>query len=66
MILLYLFSLLFVRDANSTHVFFYDLCVFFFFQAEDGLRCLVRSRGLGYVYERFGLAAFGRPGVRQP
>mgnify|MGYP003381007615 CR=1 FL=1 len=25
---------------------------FFFFQAEDGLRDLVRSRGLGYVYNR--------------
>mgnify|MGYP003381668598 CR=1 FL=1 len=26
--------------------------VFFFFQAEDGIRCLVRSRGLGDVYKR--------------
>ena len=25
---------------------------FFFFQAEDGIRCLVRSRGLGDVYKR--------------
>ncbi len=25
---------------------------FFFFQAEDGIRDLVRSRGLGDVYER--------------
>ena len=25
---------------------------FFFFQAEDGIRDLVRSRGLGYVYKR--------------
>ena len=24
----------------------------FFFQAEDGIRDLVRSRGLGYVYKR--------------
>ena len=24
----------------------------FFFQAEDGIRCLVRSRGLGDVYKR--------------
>eukprot|EP00657_Telonema_sp_P-1_P007114 TRINITY_DN2674_c0_g1_i1.p1 TRINITY_DN2674_c0_g1~~TRINITY_DN2674_c0_g1_i1.p1 ORF type:complete len:138 (-),score=40.39 TRINITY_DN2674_c0_g1_i1:241-654(-) len=35
---------------------FYDLlCVyfsFFFFQAEDGIRDLVRSRGLGDVYKR--------------
>ena len=29
--------------------FFY---VFFFFQAEDGIRDLVRSRGLGDVYKR--------------
>jgi len=29
------------------------LCVFFF-QAEDGIRDLVRSRGLGDVYKRQG------------
>ena len=28
------------------------MCVCFFFQAEDGIRCLVRSRGLGDVYKR--------------
>ena len=28
------------------------LCGFFFFQAEDGIRDLVRSRGLGDVYKR--------------
>ena len=27
-------------------------CAFFFFQAEDGIRDLVRSRGLGDVYKR--------------
>ena len=27
-------------------------CWFFFFQAEDGIRDLVRSRGLGDVYKR--------------
>ena len=27
-------------------------CVSFFFQAEDGIRDLVRSRGLGDVYKR--------------
>ena len=27
-------------------------CLFFFFQAEDGIRGLVRSRGLGDVYKR--------------
>ena len=31
------------------------LCFFFFFQAEDGIRDLVRSRGLGDVYKRQGL-----------
>ena len=31
--------------------FFFDI-VFFFFQAEDGIRDLVRSRGLGDVYKR--------------
>ena len=35
----------------------YCMCVFgclvvFFFQAEDGIRDLVRSRGLGDVYKR--------------
>ena len=30
---------------------------FFFFQAEDGIRDLVRSRGLGDVYKRQGVAA---------
>ena len=28
------------------------LVCFFFFQAEDGIRDLVRSRGLGDVYKR--------------
>ena len=28
---------------------------FFFFQAEDGIRDLVRSRGLGDVYKRQGM-----------
>ena len=27
-------------------------CIIFFFQAEDGIRDLVRSRGLGDVYKR--------------
>ena len=41
--------------------FFFFVCVcvccvffFFFFQAEDGIRDLVRSRGLGDVYKRQG------------
>ena len=29
-----------------------DVLMFFFFQAEDGIRDLVRSRGLGDVYKR--------------
>ena len=31
---------------------FYVVWYFFFFQAEDGIRDLVRSRGLGDVYKR--------------
>ena len=41
--------------------------MFFFFQAEDGIRDLVRSRGLGDVYKRqdqHGLAD-GARGARQ-
>mgnify|MGYP003381685823 CR=1 FL=1 len=30
------------------------MCLVFFFQAEDGIRYLVRSRGLGDVYKRQG------------
>ena len=33
---------------------------FFFFQAEDGIRDLVRSRGLGDVYKRQDLSPFPR------
>ena len=32
--------------------YFFVSGVFFFFQAEDGIRDLVRSRGLGDVYKR--------------
>ena len=39
--------LLFVMDVTVCRS-----CVFFFFQAEDGIRYLVRSRGLGDVYKR--------------
>ena len=34
--------------------------LFFFFQAEDGIRDLVRSRGLGDVYKRQGYDSHGR------
>ena len=33
--------------------------MFFFFQAEDGIRDLVRSRGLGDVYKRQVVKSFG-------
>ena len=32
--------------------FLFFVLLFFFFQAEDGIRDLVRSRGLGDVYKR--------------
>ena len=39
----------------------------FFFQAEDGIRDLVRSRGLGDVYKRQrALPAGAGPGAAQP
>ena len=42
-------SCLVVRIYSLYHVCAF---VFFFFQAEDGIRDLVRSRGLGDVYKR--------------
>ena len=42
---------------------------FFFFQAEDGIRDLVRSRGLGDVYKRQAFyypSALGRTGDAGP
>ena len=38
---------------------YYGLVVCFFFQAEDGIRDLVRSRGLGDVYKRQALGLEG-------
>ena len=32
----------------------------FFFQAEEGIRDLVRSRGLGYVYKRQATSCMGK------
>ena len=46
-ILFFLFFFFFVY-----FVFFFLSFFFFFFQAEDGIRDLVRSRGLGDVYKR--------------
>eukprot|EP00657_Telonema_sp_P-1_P008936 TRINITY_DN3141_c0_g1_i2.p1 TRINITY_DN3141_c0_g1~~TRINITY_DN3141_c0_g1_i2.p1 ORF type:complete len:135 (-),score=23.45 TRINITY_DN3141_c0_g1_i2:403-807(-) len=43
-------------------MFFFD---FFFFQAEDGIRDLVRSRGLGDVYKRQILRP-ASDGIRSP
>ena len=37
----------------------------FFFQAEDGIRYLVRSRGLGDVYKRQGTSLFVQPDIIQ-
>ena len=37
------------------------LVIYFFFQAEDGIRDLVRSRGLGDVYKRQGQARARHP-----
>ena len=48
---------MFNRGSVLTLLFFFFVFVFlvFFFQAEDGIRYLVRSRGLGDVYKRQGL-----------
>ena len=55
-----------VGDSSSLIVGLVGMLVFFFFQAEDGIRDLVRSRGLGDVYKRQSLArsARRRAGVR--
>ena len=39
-------------DESFAHESRSATCCFFFFQAEDGIRDLVRSRGLGDVYKR--------------
>ena len=44
-----------VSVASVTIVLCIFLCLGFLFQAEDGIRDLVRSRGLGDVYKRQGL-----------
>ena len=51
--------LLIIVSGLVFHILFYFVvcvCFFFFFQAEDGIRDLVRSRGLGDVYKRQALA----------
>ena len=42
------------------------LMLFFFFQAEDGIRDLVRSRGLGDVYKRQTMSRIGKKPVTVP
>ena len=44
-----------IRDSSLVYGLVVDVSHFsyiFFFQAEDGIRDLVRSRGLGDVYKR--------------
>ena len=53
-LLLYIL-LICLLDIVVASVFVKVIMVFFFFQAEDGIRDLVRSRGLGDVYKRQGL-----------
>ena len=50
-----MFSIVHIGVLNNNDIsffFFFFCCVFVFFQAEDGIRDLVRSRGLGDVYKR--------------
>ena len=41
-----------VSFLYKRQIVFFFFCFYFFFQAEDGIRDLVRSRGLGDVYKR--------------
>ena len=54
-----------INIISSGYVSYSDMTVFFF-QAEDGIRDLVRSRGLGDVYKRQALVAHVGSGHRQP
>ena len=49
-----MFELLCFILLSYTGVSYSVVCIIFFFQAEDGIRDLVRSRGLGDVYKRQG------------
>ena len=54
-----LVSLVVVPHVHTSVCFlFFSLFCFFFFQSEDGIRDLVRSRGLGDVYKRQLLESF--------
>ena len=48
------FVVSFIVVTDVPVYFFFFSCFFFYFvfQAEDGIRILVRSRGLGDVYKR--------------
>ena len=55
-------------DESSAYVMYtYEFLgyYFVFFQAEDGIRDLVRSRGLGDVYKRQGMARSKRNGQKR-
>ena len=56
-----------VHDCICSRCVFFLLfvCFFFCFQAEDGIRDLVRSRGLGDVYKRQRSGAPCAPGLLQ-
>ena len=45
-------SVSYVIDGSLCCIMTHTLWIFLFFQAEDGIRDLVRSRGLGDVYKR--------------
>ena len=45
------------------YVMVLSIFLLFFFQAEDGIRDLVRSRGLGDVYKRQNLLWYGASGL---
>ena len=46
------FRSVYLSELHSCNVVSTSMESFFFFQAEDGIRDLVRSRGLGDVYKR--------------
>ena len=54
-------KIVWVRRGRYERVTWVCVCVFFFFfQAEDGIRGLVRARGRGDGYRRQGLARCGK------
>ena len=57
---LVVFALCCCASVYCSFALFFLFCVFFF-QAEDGIRDLVRSRGLGDVYKRQAEGILARP-----